>query len=170
MTTDYYSFYGLPIHLNIDESVLKKKFFELSRLYHPDLFANATPAEQDKALQISTLNTLAYKVLSDRNSRLEHVFDLHQIERSETLPQDFLMEMMDLNEEVEEATAATQPELARQILEMRGGFDAEMGLLFGEFDRAETSKKTSILLRLNQLHLKNKYLLRLQQSLNIFAA
>ncbi|MDZ4757843.1 MAG: iron-sulfur cluster co-chaperone HscB C-terminal domain-containing protein [Bacteroidota bacterium] len=167
---NYYKFYGLPVKLNLDLALLKQKFFEISRNYHPDLFANSTPAEQDKALQISTENTIAYKTLLNTSARLQHVLQLFNIDTNQPLSPMFLGEMMDLNEQIDDITADTFPALRREIEELKKGFDAEMLHYFEKFDAASEVDKSSILLNLNQLHLKSKYLLRLNESLNTFAA
>ena len=167
---NYFEFYGLPIQLNLNLALLKQKFFEISRTYHPDLFANATPSEQEEALQISTKNTVWYKTLSNENSRLEHVVQLYRIENNEALPTAFLGQMMDLNEQIDEVTNDTRDDLVSEIMELKNAFYTEMFSLFEKFDESTEANKTSILLTLNQLHLKNKYLLRLNESLNTFAA
>ncbi len=167
---NHFEFYGLPVQLNLDLANLKQKFFEISRTYHPDLFANSTPSEQEKALEISTQNTIAYKTLLNDNSRLEHLLHLYHTDTNQTLPPTFLGQMMDLNEQIDEVTPETRDGLVAEIRELQNQFEVEMHSLFEAFDTAAEADKTSILLTLNQLHLKNKYLLRLNESLNTFAA
>ena len=78
--------------------------------------------------------------------------------------------MQDLNEQIDEVTNDTRDDLVSEIMELKNAFYTEMFSLFEKFDESTEANKTSILLTLNQLHLKNKYLLRLNESLNTFAA
>ena len=43
---DYFSFLGVPRHLNLDLQDLEGRFRELSRKFHPDYYYNATPSER----------------------------------------------------------------------------------------------------------------------------
>ncbi len=167
---NYFEFYGLPIQLNLDLALLKQKFFEISRNSHPDLFANATPSEQEKALEISTLNTVAYKTLLHQHSRIEHILHLYHTDSNQNLPPVFLGEMMDMNERIDEATPETKEQLTQEIAQLKKDFEVEMHQLFEQFDNAKEIDRASILLTLNQLHLKNKYLLRLNERHDTFAA
>jgi len=47
---NYFELFDIPVQLAIDKKSIPKKYFELSRLYHPDLYANA--AEDEKALML----------------------------------------------------------------------------------------------------------------------
>ena len=101
----YFAFYGLPISFYPDEKALKKLFLETSRKFHPDYFTLASEDEKANALIQSSYNNDAYKVLSDEHSRLKYILDLKNILKEEgknAIPQEFLMEMMELNEKVME--------------------------------------------------------------------
>ncbi|MBI3232642.1 MAG: hypothetical protein HYZ42_01135 [Bacteroidetes bacterium] len=108
--TDFFAFYGLTPSLELNPALLKKLFFEKSRTFHPDFFANESEEAQADALKQSTLNNEAYKTLLDPQSRLKHFLQLNGEllqEDKTSLPPDFLMEMMDLNEEIEMAEDET---------------------------------------------------------------
>lgn len=61
----YFELYDLPPTFKVDEALLKKKFYALSKEFHPDYYANESKEKQDEILELSTLNNKAYKVLSD---------------------------------------------------------------------------------------------------------
>ena len=47
---DYFELYGLPVSFNPDPKVVKHKFYELSKKYHPDFFINDEEEKQDEVL------------------------------------------------------------------------------------------------------------------------
>jgi len=102
-TTNYFLFYQLPLQYKIDLSGLKAKYFEYAKQFHPDFFTQDTQS-QGKALEISAINNRAFKILNNAISRLQYLLELKNISLAEnsTLPQSFLMEMMELNEQIDE--------------------------------------------------------------------
>ncbi len=98
---NYFELYEMPVSFLIDEMVLKKKFFELSKQFHPDFSSNLSADKKEMALEMSTLNTNAYNTLKDFDKRMKYVLELRNIlveDEKYNLPQSFLMEMMELNE------------------------------------------------------------------------
>ncbi len=98
---NYFELYDIPVSFLIDEMVLKKKFFELSKQFHPDFSSNLSAYKKEMALEMSTLNTNAYNTLKDFDKRMKYVLALKNIlveNEKYNLPQSFLMEMMELNE------------------------------------------------------------------------
>src|ERR1700743_33530 len=98
---NYFEFYGFPESFTLDDAIVKKKFYELSKQYHPDFYANEDEARQQEILELSTVNNKAYQTLSDDNKRLDYILRLHELVAEGAKPQlpaDFLMEMMDINE------------------------------------------------------------------------
>jgi len=97
---NFFSFFGLPVSLSIDLPSLRKVFLENSRRFHPDFHTLSSDEEQEKALEMSSLNNEAFKVLSDTDARIRYVLELKGLlgadSKEEKLPQDFLMEMMDI--------------------------------------------------------------------------
>ena len=58
---NYFEFYELEPQFFIDENLLKKKFYDLSKKFHPDFHANKSEEEQDKILELSTINNQAFE-------------------------------------------------------------------------------------------------------------
>src|SRR6201985_899863 len=106
---NYFEFYGLSESFTLDDAIVKKKFYQLSKEYHPDFYANEDDVKQQEILELSTLNNKAYQALSDPNNVLEYILRLHELVSEGAKPQlpaDFLMEMMDLNERLMEVDDA----------------------------------------------------------------
>ncbi|WP_406825972.1 Fe-S protein assembly co-chaperone HscB [Pedobacter sp. KACC 23697] len=99
--TNYFEFYDLPIQFNPDQNVVKAKFYALSKQFHPDFYANESEEKQQEVLDLSTLNNKAYQTLSNAKKRLKYVLELKGIVETDEgyqLSQNFLLEMMDINE------------------------------------------------------------------------
>src|ERR1700744_6359589 len=108
---NYFEFYGLSESFTLDDAIVKKKFYQLSKEYHPDFYANEDDAKQQEILELSTLINKAYQTLLSPARRLEYILKLHDLiseGAKPQLPADFLMEMMDINERLMEVDDATE--------------------------------------------------------------
>jgi molecular chaperone HscB len=171
---NYFEFYGIKESFTPDVALLKKKFYELSKEFHPDFFANESDERQQEILELSTLNNKAWQTLSDPYKRLEYILKQHGLLEEGAKPQlpaDFLMEMMDINERLMEVDGAE--ELAKLNAEVLGVED-ELRLKLehaqaGYAQLNDTAKEE----RLNEIadcYYRQKYLLRIKESLDTFAA
>ena len=78
---------------------MKSKFLIKSKQFHPDFFVNDNQ-KYDEAMEQTSINNQAFKVLSKYDSRLEYILKSYYLlkESKNEIPQDFLAEMMDINE------------------------------------------------------------------------
>lgn len=172
---NYFELYNLPISFQIDNALVKKKFYELSKRYHPDFYVNESDEKQAEILELSTLNNKAYQVLSDPLKRIEYVLSLNNMLADGdkyVLPQDFLMDMMDVNEALMEMEfdhdELKLAELSGQIDAMEMALFDELKSATDEFDAKAGADAESILLRIKDIWYRQKYLLRIRESLNKF--
>jgi Fe-S protein assembly co-chaperone HscB len=99
---DYFAILGIDRKFEIDLAQLRQKYLQQSRAFHPDFHLDKSAEELKEMEEKSALFNQAWTCLKDDLSRLEHLIELHGIEREKiSLPQTFLMEMMDLNEQLE---------------------------------------------------------------------
>lgn len=173
---NYFEFYDIVEAFNIDEAVVKRKFYELSKAYHPDFFANESEDKQSEILELSTLNNKAYQVLYFPQKRMEYILQLHGLlQEGEKYPlaQDFLIEMMDINEALMELEFEPDPtaltKIKSEVNQIEIGFKNELQTLADKFDHSTSELKKSILLKIKDLWYRQKYLLRITDSLNKFA-
>ena len=158
---NYFELYGLPETLHPDPVLLRKKWGEVSRVYHPDKYANAMQAERMEALRKASLNNEAYRTLKDEEATLAYILELHGVlERDEkyALPADFLMEMMDLNEAADDGQLSKAS--YRVAVEAVQDMMAPLAAQFGNGDRSD-----ALLKALKDAYFRKKYLLRLKERL-----
>lgn len=102
---NYFELYEVPISFHVDQGLLKKKYYALSRQYHPDFFTNSPDKEQAGILEKASLVNKGYKVLQNPDETIKYILQLKSLlqeeEKFELDPQ-FLMEVMDINEELME--------------------------------------------------------------------
>ena len=174
---NYFEFYGIPEAFNTDEAFIKRKFYQLSKEYHPDFYVNDTPEKQQAILELSTLNNKAYQVLSKPEMRLEYILKhYNQVAEGDKyqLPQDFLMEMMEVNEALMElefdADENVLKAIQQQVLTIEEELLLELNINTTKFDKAEKrEEKELFLLNIKDLYYRQKYLLRIKDRLNTFA-
>ncbi|QEK51425.1 Fe-S protein assembly co-chaperone HscB [Pedobacter aquae] len=173
---NYFEFYEIPVSFHPNAEVVKRKFYALSKQYHPDFYVNESEDKQQEILDLSTLNNKAYQVLSHEQKRLNYVLELFgALEEGEkyALPQDFLMEMMEVNEvlmelEFDEDFAKVE-QLKKQVAEIEESLDTELASLTHQFDEQKEEERKALLLQIKDIYYRKKYLLRIRESINRFA-
>jgi molecular chaperone HscB len=168
---NYFELYGMQETLMPDPSFVKSKYYELSRHFHPDHYAQAEEEKKNETLKMAALNNEAYKTLSDPGRLLAYVLRQHHMledEEKYQLPQDFLMEMMDLNEELSEYEAQSgdkqkENELEELVTQHNVAMRQASDVLKQQYD---TNKNEDTLLRLKDYYFRQKYLERIVQRLH----
>ena len=102
---NYFELYEMPVSFQVDQGMLKKKYYDLSRQFHPDFFTSSPDEEQAGILEKASQVNKGYKVLQNPDETIKYVLQLKGLlqeeEKFELDPQ-FLMEVMDINEELME--------------------------------------------------------------------
>jgi molecular chaperone HscB len=157
----YFEFFSLPAKLVVDTAALEKSYYALSRRLHPDRFAARPAEEQAAALAESSRLNDAYRTLKDPIARTEYLLKLEGVEleeqskaatetarasgaaKKQIVPEDLLEEAFELNMQLEEMRAAkrmgedgpSDPQLRRELLAAKAGFDAKMAEAQAELER-----------------------------------
>jgi molecular chaperone HscB len=157
-TQTYFEFFSLPAKLVVDTAALEKSFYALSRRLHPDRFAAKPAEEQAAALAESSRLNDAYRTLKDPIARTEYLLKLEGVEleeqskaateaarasgaaKKQIVPEDLLEEAFELNMQLEEMRATKKmgeddPQLRRDLLAAKAGFDAKMAEAQAELER-----------------------------------
>ena len=146
---DYFTCFGFPRRLSIDQQQLESKFYELSRAFHPDFYQNKSGEEQTISLGNSAMLNTAYRTLRDPIQRAEYLLDLEAGSVKEirtTPPADLFEEILELQDTLDEfrasdrtsaAAAALRSQLQteRATLEQRQrDMETQIQRLFGRWD------------------------------------
>lgn len=164
---NYFSFFQLPLSPTVDQAALKKTFFANSRRFHPDFHTLKSEAEQQEALEQSTHNNRGYKILKDRDQRLKHLLEVKGVlgaEGTNSVPQDFLMEIMDVNEALMELEFEDDPAAREKVTglidQLEADLDAGVAGILTDYDDATVT--AAELEQLKDYYLKRRYLRRLR--------
>lgn len=173
---DYFQLYDIPISFNPDQTLVKKKFYALSKAFHPDFFVNESEEKQQEILAQSTLNNKAFQTLSNPDKVLPYILEVkgELIEGEKyQLPQDFLMEMMEVNEALMElefdANEQQIKEASDKVKELEEGLNTELNSFTSEFANTSENEQQALLKQIKDIWYRKKYLLRIRESINKFA-
>ena len=117
---NYFELFEIPVSLKVDKSMLAKKYIELQKKYHPDFFTQADEEDQATALEKSSSINKALKLLQNQDEIIRYVLELKGLlaaDEKYQLPQNFLMDMMNLNENLSTDTATAINTIERDLYE-----------------------------------------------------
>lgn len=105
--TDYFALFSIAPAVDVDANALRKTFYQLSRQVHPDFTASRTG---DVSLEASAQLNVAYATLLDEDKRIAHLVQLYCPQKSIPAPSpDFLMDMLEWNEQIQECISTEDP-------------------------------------------------------------
>jgi molecular chaperone HscB len=140
----------------VDLAALERAFFERSKAVHPDRVAGAPAAERVAALSRARALNDAYQLIKKPISRAEYLLARAgvTIGDNERLDPAFLMEILELREELAEARAAGNTELVARlqaVMQQRraGALDA-LPQLFAAGDLAAIKDRLILLRYINR--------------------
>ena len=106
---NHFELFGLAPAFALESEALERSYRDIQSRVHPDRFAHAGDAERRASLQWTTRVNEAYRTLKDPVQRGKHILELHGVdvafETNTQMPSEFLLQQLELREEVESATA-----------------------------------------------------------------
>ncbi|MES2372932.1 MAG: Fe-S protein assembly co-chaperone HscB [Bacteroidota bacterium] len=160
---NYFELYNIPITLSPDQSIVKQRFYELSRKYHPDLHSLAAIDEQADILEKASQVNMAYKVLVHPDEVIKYVLQLKGLleeEEKYQLTPDFLMEMLDLNEQaLDVSEQADADRLTQTIHDFQKKIYEPVETIVANYQEGITTEKE--LLQVKEYYYRKKYLDRI---------
>ncbi|WP_455198867.1 Fe-S protein assembly co-chaperone HscB [Kaarinaea lacus] len=117
LTSDYFNLFGVPVSFEVNIPELTSRYREMQRAVHPDRYANASDAERRISMQMAARVNEGYKVLKDPLSRSRYLLELQGININDadtSLDNVFLMEQMELREQLGELADSNEPETELQ--------------------------------------------------------
>ncbi len=161
---NYFELYDIPVSLNPDQQLVRQRFYELSRKYHPDHFGDASGDEEAAILDRSAMVNKAYQVFSDPDETIKYVLQqkgLLEEEEKYQLPADFLMEVMELNEMA--AEGAEPSGIREQVAGIQDNIYAPVKKIVAHYQEGVTTEAE--LLQVKEYYFKKKYLNRILEGL-----
>jgi molecular chaperone HscB len=167
---DYFELFGLPVSLKVNKAYNLKKYYQLSKEYHPDHFSLENLSAQENALMMSSEINKAKKILDHADHRLAYYLTTNNLIKPEekyALSPVFLAEMMDINEELMELEfdkdASKLAGIKLALVEKETLLFEEVKLFF-EMDELKIFDNDN--LKLKDYYYKKKYLNRILERLN----
>ncbi len=172
---NHFEFYGIPVALTVDDSIVRKAYLLNSKKYHPDFHTLSSKTAQAEMLERSTQNNEAFKTLSDPDKRIRYVLEIKGLLGSENespaLPQDFLMEMMDINEALMDLEFDFDTERFSSTLKavnaLENELDTSVQTVLSSW--TESPENDASLIKVREFFFKKRYLLRIKENLSKFA-
>ncbi|CAH0713641.1 unnamed protein product, partial [Brenthis ino] len=145
---NYFKVLGVKETYDLNEDELAKKYKELQKHLHPDKYANRRKEEQEISAEYSSLVNNAYKTLLEPLARGIYMLKLRGKEISENtqIDHEFLMKIMEKNEEVENAD--TEEEIMRLNKENKNVINSLQKQLSIAFFDGDLKKVTHLLSRM----------------------
>jgi molecular chaperone HscB len=153
LSKDYFDFFGLDRKLGIDPAVLQKRFYELSKQWHPDRFSRRPVDEQNQALEATSILNDGYRTLKDPVRRAEYLLTQEGFpigeQRSRDVPPELLEEVFELNmllEELRTGDDSQKPQLEserQKFTNMLADVDRQLEDLFARYDAAPEESESA---------------------------
>ncbi len=167
---DYFELFDLPVSLKVNKAEILKKYYVLSRKYHPDNFSLQDENEQQNALAMSAKINEAKKILDDSYLRLAYILKKEGITEPDEkyqLSPVFLGEMMDINEQLmemdpENADENLKQQIRKEVASIENELYNEVKEYF-DMDTISLAEKDYTILK--EYYFKKKYLQRILDSL-----
>lgn len=164
---NYFELFEMPLSLQADKKNLQDKYFELQKKYHPDFFSNESEQEQAEVLEKSSMVNKAYKTFQNDDETIKYLLQLKGLleeEEKYALPPDFLMEMMELNETLNEVDDSSMEETETKISQLQKRLYDEVQYIIEYYNEDTTTNEQ--LLQVKDYYFKKKYLNRILERLD----
>lgn len=135
---NYFEIFNLPVQFAIDLNKLSVQYRDVQKKVHPDKFVSAGEQQSRQAVQITALVNQAYDVLKSPVSRAQYLLKLAGLdidhEQDTTMDPMFLMQQMELREEIEAVRSKDDPLAAVDALVKQ--IKSDLNAVMEQFDTA----------------------------------
>jgi len=142
ISNNHFERLGLPRRFSVDLAELERLYLAKSREVHPDFHSLASADAQAESLAETAAVNEAYITLKDPFRRADYLLQLlggPTAAQHKDLTQMFLMEMMDLREELEQAKVSNSEEaVGKMERDLTQRFDDAMKSVAKQFEKLET--------------------------------
>lgn len=123
--SDYFDIFGFKPSIDINVIELEKRFRDAQRLLHPDKYATSTTHEKELSAANSTVVNVAYQTLRNPLARTRYLLEQNNINAfdessvaSRYVDPSFLMEMVELREEIGDSKTNEELEQIKKLNHM----------------------------------------------------
>ena len=152
---NYFELFNIEPGPAVEPALLSEKYFELQKKYHPDFYTRSTEDEKEEVLKKSAGINNAYTIFRDSDKTLEYFLQLSgtiQTGEKYELPPGFLMEMMELNEELSDENESIPEKVDAYMEKLKAGIMPVIENFSGDASELE---------QLKEYFYKKKYLKRI---------
>jgi len=166
---NYFDLFDIPVQLRVDGKDLHKKYIALSRRLHPDFFANESEELKESASQKTANLNMAWLTLRNPMLTIKYVLEQKGLltnDEQYALPSGFLMEMMEVNEELMELDGEDREALEKfeqKIADYEQQYDDSVALIVENYQEGTTTQEE--LLQVKLYYYQKKYLNRIKEQL-----
>lgn len=168
--TDPFELFGLPESFHVDQKELRTAYLKAIKAHHPDRYLHDHQAHE-RALEVSSNIHAAYQLLSHPLEVTGYLLKKKgMLDEKESLPQDFLFEMMDLNEQLDDLEDQKDPIQAENLHNELERWENDLYKIFQQNSDNQNVDDVNRLGHIKDSYLKLKYILRLKDRLVNFAS
>lgn len=170
---NYFELFGMPVQLKANVAELHSRYITLSRQYHPDYFVKDGHEKLNEMQEISATLNKAYTTFRDPDATIKYVLQVKGLleeEEKYALPPDFLMEVMQINEELmgfDKWPVETQQSAVASIQTSVNNLQTEIyepvKEIIEHYEEGVTTREA--LLQVKEYYYKKKYLDRIRREL-----
>jgi molecular chaperone HscB len=169
-----FELYNIPLSFTPNLAQVKKTFYVLSKQYHPDFAGDSSEAEKQELLEKSAMINTALKIFQSKDLLIKYILQqkgLLEEEEKYNLDPSFLMEVMELNEQVMELQdteneikkAELRNSIVQQLNTIEQTIYAPIESLLANY--SETTGTEKELLQIKDYYFKQKYIDRMKKEL-----
>lgn len=170
----YFELFAIPVDYQIDLATVNKNYLELQRAVHPDRHANSSSRDKLLAVQNAAEINDALQTLKHPVKRAEYMLSELGVDiraEQQTLQDPlFLMQQMELREELEELSSSSDPDAAitqfeQQIKQLDSQYSAQLAAQLASNDEQQWQLAADNIRKLKFIYKLRDELERIEDSL-----
>jgi len=170
----YFELFAIPVDYQIDLATVNKNYLDLQRAVHPDRHANSSSRDKLLAVQNAAEINDALQTLKHPIKRAEYMLSELGVDiraEQQTLQDPlFLMQQMELREELEELSSSSDPDAAiaqfeQQIKQLDNQYSAQLAEQLASADEQQWQQAADNIRKLKFVYKLRDELERIEDSL-----
>lgn len=167
LAQDFFELFSLPVAYQVDIATLTARYRELQQAVHPDRYAASSNQERRLSLQMAAHINEALQTLKDPLLRARYLLTRHGVDADQSstaLDNTFLMEQIELREQLQEIKEQQDP--ATAMAQLDNSLTQQLHELQQDFSRHIATPDINNLAQAHALYNKMQFLTRLREELD----